>query len=227
MGQIIRAGAAREEIIKCGRDTLDAARQRDDAWKKPAEERLAPVLELCDGIAAEMVALGRVVQPLRQGIDMQNEVADDIIVRVVEQLFDLGGRRRNDPWLALLAPGGAGAYTDGPTDEQPRRMALFAKLLRKLGHKRIAKAETDAAADKIDTAAKSFGEAVAAAEQPMAELSLVERTLTALAKVVRMELVSLKQGWKAAGFSEAEIHRVIPDSPDAGSASTTTEPPPT
>jgi len=215
MGEIIRAGAAREDIIKDARTTLEKASVRDDAWKLPAEERLGTVLTLVDSLEVERKALEITAGPLTAAVDKQNGAADLVLVREVESLFDKGGRRRNDPLLAVLAPGGAAAYTDGPTDEQPLRMKLFAKLLKKVGHKRIAKAETDAASDRVTAAVVPLAAAIDAAKEPVAELALVDRTITALAKLLRMELVGLKQGWKSAGFSEAEIHEVIPDSPSA------------
>jgi hypothetical protein len=98
------------------------------------------------------------------------------------------------------------------------------KLLRRVGHKRIPKADTDATAKRIEQAAKPLTTAVAALSAPAAELELLGRVLTALARTLRLELIGLKQGWKAAGFSEAEIHAVIPDRPSRpGSA---LEPPP-
>jgi len=213
LGEIIRAGAAREDIISDARTALENASVRDDAWKLPAEERLGMVLTLVDSLEAERKALAIKVGPLTAAVDKENGAADLVLVREVESLFDKGGRRRNDPLLAVLAPGGAAAYTDGPTDEQPLRMALFAGLLKKVGHKRIAKAETDAAGARVQAAIAPLAAAIDVAKVPVAELALVDTTITRLAKILRIELVGLKQGWKSDGFSEAEIHEVIPDRP--------------
>lgn len=42
---------------------------------------------------------------------------------------------------------------------------------------------------------------------------MLSHVRTALAKVVQAELANLKRLYKAEGFTEAEIHGVIPDRP--------------
>ncbi len=213
MGEVIRSRSDRADIVADARKSLEGARLRGGDFAGPAEERLAPALEIYDGVAAELEAKKGAVMPLRIAVDKANGDADDVITITTEGLYNLAGRRRNDPWLATLAPGGASAYADGPTAEQPVRMALFANLLRKIGHRHIDKAETDAAADRIEAAAKPLAEALQALAGPAAEVALLDRVTTALARTLQMELVNLKRLWKSQGHSEADIHAVIPDRP--------------
>ncbi|MCB9789149.1 MAG: hypothetical protein H6744_20935 [Deltaproteobacteria bacterium] len=217
MGEVIRSRSDRADIVADARKTLEAARLRGADFAGPAEERLAPTLEIYKGIASELETKREALMPLRIAVDKANADSDDVITIEIEGLYNLAGRRRNDPWLATLAPGGASAYVDGSTAEQPVRMTLFANLLRKIGHRQIDKAETDAAADRIEAAAKPLAEALQALAGPAAEVALLDRVTTALARTLQMELVNLKRLWKAQGASEADIHSMIPDRPSATS----------
>ena len=49
--------------------------------------------------------------------------------------------------------------------------------------------------------------------QPRIQLQQLQRAKTAIAHSAQMELANLKRLYKAAGFSEADIHSVIPDRP--------------
>lgn len=55
--------------------------------------------------------------------------------------------------------------------------------------------------------------AVQAWRQTGEQVSVLSRVRTALGKVVQAELTNLKRAYKIEGFSESEIHAVIPDRP--------------
>ncbi|MCB9730498.1 MAG: hypothetical protein H6746_18655, partial [Deltaproteobacteria bacterium] len=51
MGEVIRSRSDRADIVADARKTLEAARLRGADFAGPAEERLAPTLEIYKGIA--------------------------------------------------------------------------------------------------------------------------------------------------------------------------------
>jgi uridine phosphorylase len=54
-------------------------------------------------------------------------------------------------------------------------------------------------------------QAIEAAREPAALVGVLERVQAAVARNAAMELANLKRVYKIAGFSEANIHTVIPD----------------
>ena len=68
---------------------------------------------------------------------------------------------------------------------------------------------------ELRDAAQDLEGAVDAARKPRAQLDMYGRMRTAAARNVQMGLVNYKRLLKIAGMSEAEIHSVIPDRPNA------------
>jgi hypothetical protein len=116
-----------------------------------------------------------------------------------------------DRALTLIFPGGAAYYTEGSVETQPGRMELLARLLERGIHPKLTTAQAKAAADKIRAGAAKLKEAVDTARMPTDQVTLCERVRTATARVVHFELANYKRALVSAGYSETEIHEVIPD----------------
>jgi len=68
---------------------------------------------------------------------------------------------------------------------------------------------------RVREAALALRTDIDAARMPVAGVTLLERTRTALGRAAQFELASLKRAYKNEGMSEAEIHAIIPDRPPA------------
>src|SRR5438034_440159 len=70
-----------------------------------------------------------------------------------------------------------------------------------------------AAVDALRKEAANLRAAMEPARVARAEGRLTARIVTSLARAAQLELVNIKRRYRAEGYSEAEIHQVIPDRP--------------
>lgn len=213
MGDVIRASAAVEEIFKDGRAALANARAKGGKVKERAEEILAPTVAMVDAIEPELADARAILAELLAALRAANDDADAVTDRTYDDTWNDVGRPAHDRHLALMYPGGAGYYTDGDTAGQPARMELLAKLYDRKLHPRLSAEKSAAYAARIREAAAALKGAHDAAAGPMSNVTLLERTRTALGRVCQFDLASLKRAFKIDGMSEAAIHEIIPDRP--------------
>jgi hypothetical protein len=68
-------------------------------------------------------------------------------------------------------------------------------------------------AARVRAVVESYRKVLAPAAAPRARLQMVERATTAIAHSAQIALAHLKRLYRTEGFSEAEIHAIIPDHP--------------
>lgn len=144
-------------------------------------------------------------------LGVADDHADRLVGKVSDDVWNAVGRPAADPVLSIFFPGGNAFYVDGDVTEQPDRMALLAELLQAGLHPKLAQDKAQAAATEITTGANTLRAAVDAARVPRTKVILLERVVTAIARSAAISLASFKRILKANGFTEAEIHTVIPD----------------
>lgn len=76
-------------------------------------------------------------------------------------------------------------------------------------------------AARLREPAAVYRQVLAPAAAPRARLQMFDRARTALAHSAQIALAALKRLYRAEGFSEAEIHTVIPDRPRKKAAAAT------
>jgi hypothetical protein len=92
-------------------------------------------------------------------------------------------------------------------------MELLAEILTANLHPKIDPAWASALADGVRARAKTYRSHIAAAHPHRSKLSLLKRMKGVMARAAQMELARLKRRYLAEGFTEADIHQVIPDRP--------------
>jgi len=213
MGQVIRKDAAVEDIIGDASTTLTNATARGGKWKDLAEQRLPPVLMLFSNIEAQRKAAEDQHAPHAAAIAAQNDRADKTIGKVYDTIWNEVGRPAWDASLAVIFPDGIAYYAEGDTSEQPDRMEILTTLLEAGIHPKLSKETAVGGATEIATEANALRAVVEAGRKTGAKVKVLGRVRTALGRVVQAELSSLKRMYKAEGFTETEIHAVIPDRP--------------
>jgi hypothetical protein len=216
MGEVIRKSATNEDIVADVRRTLTNAQAKGGRWKEAAEAELGPVLALIDGVQGQLAAAQRALAPLSAAAQGRREEANAVLGRVSDDVWNDVGRPRSDAALALLFPNGVASYTDGDLEEQPDRMALLAQLLETTGHPRLAPDTAKAQAQRVRAAAEALRAAVGPAASASAQLDVLQRVRRAVVVSAQATLMSLKRVYKNAGFTEVDIHAVIPDRPVHG-----------
>jgi hypothetical protein len=213
MGQVIRRDAAAEDILADAQTTFTTAKARGGRWHELAEQRLGASTALYASVKAQLEAAQQALAPLVAQVDARNDKADKTIGKVYDTLWNEIGRPAYDAALSVIFPDGIAYYAEGDTDEQPDRMDILVQLLLSGIHPKLSKATAEACAAEIKAESQALRAAVESARKPAAQVKVLGRVRTALAKVVHAELSNLKRHYKIEGFSEAEIHAVIPDRP--------------
>lgn len=213
MGRIIRKHASAIDVMVDAQDTHNNALARGGVWQELAEQRLGPVLAVYSAVNADHTAASQLAGQRVATRNARNKEADGLLGRISDELWNAVGRPANDPAFALLFPGGYGYYAGGELETQPHRMELLAKLLTANLHPKLDAARAQAAALEIRAAATALRDAIEAAREVVIEAELLDRVRVAVARTAATELANLKRLYKSAGFSEAEIHQVIPHRP--------------
>ena len=215
MGEVIRKDAAVEDILDDARTTLMQANARGGEWASTATARLSPVLDLADTVVTRLTEAKRENAPAEAVLTVANDVSDRLIQRVSDDVWNLVGRPASDAALDLIFPGGASAYTEGDTTEQPDRMDLLADLLASGIHPRLDRDKGQAFALEIRECAAALRAKAEVVRPLRVRIAMATKMQQAIARASQAALAGLKRSWKADGKSEVEIHEVIPDRPVA------------
>jgi len=217
MGEVVRKDAAAEDILSDARTTMTRATARGGEWESAATARLGPVLNLAESVAGRLADALMLNAPAEAELAVSNDEADRLIQRVSDDVWNLVGRPGHDAALDLIFPVGASTYTEGPTTEQPDRMALLADLLESDIHPRLERAKACLLAGEIRIEATALNIKVEAVRPLRVRVALANKMQQAIARATQAALSNLKRAWKADGKSEVEIHEVIPDRPRSSS----------
>ena len=152
-----------------------------------------------------------VLTPLLAQLDVKDEESDGLLGRVSDDIWNDIGRPASDPTFSLLFPDGIGFYTDGPDDEQPIKMELLAELLEANLHPKLDGKKAKSLGKQIRDSAKALRTAVEQVQTPRAQVAMLSRARSAIARSLQISLVNLKRHYKATGISDAQIHSIIPD----------------
>jgi hypothetical protein len=213
MGTVISKGAAAEDVFADVGTTCTKAAARGGKWKQLADERLGHIVSLVALVNGKLAAAQEQLQPLQAKLDAEDEVADKLVGKASDDVWNAIGRPGFDPTYDVVFPGGIAYYTEGPDDEQPVRMELLAELLEMRIIAKLDAQSASAMAAAVRAEADVYRKLVAQMQLPIGRVRLLDRVRTALGKCAQMELSHLKRLYKTSGFSEAEIHGVIPDRP--------------
>jgi len=213
MGEVIANKAAADDIFADLVTTHAKAVARGEKWQQLAEERLGTVLGVIKDVQSRLAVAESEILPLRAAVEAQDKRSDQFIGKLSDDIWNAIGRPAFDPTYDVVFPGGIANYTVGANEEQPDRMDLLADLLEM---KLISKLDPAMLADmvkRVREEAAAYRKVVDGFTQPRVRLQQIQRAKTAIAQSGQMELAHLKRLYKAQGFSEADIHSVIPDRP--------------
>lgn len=210
MPEVIRKGAAADDVLNDVEATLRNARARGGTWKDAAEEKLGVVEKLAALVKSRLDAAVATVAPLKAALDAEDDRADDLLGGVSDDIWNKVGRPGSDPVLSIMFPSGISYYTDGSDEEQPERMDLLAELLTLGLHPKLDEKVSEAHAKAVRAAAESYRKKVEALRKPAAQVRLLGAMKTAIARYAQTELANLKRRYKSDNHSEADIHDVIP-----------------
>jgi hypothetical protein len=213
MGSLINKKAAVEDIVTDCRHSLTAAEARGGQPQTLAKQHLAGPLAVFDLVEKRLHAAQATLAPLLAQLDARDDEADALLGRVSDDIWNDIDRPAYDPTFSLLFPEGIGFYTDGPDAEQPVKMELLAELLEANLHPKLDEKVAKAQAKQVRDSAKLLRSAVELTITPRAQVAMLSRARTAIARSLQMALVNLKRHLLVTGMSEQQVHSIIPDRP--------------
>jgi hypothetical protein len=151
--------------------------------------------------------------PLKAAVEAQDKHSAQFIGKLSDDIWNAIGRPAFDPTFDVVFSGGIANYTVGANEEQPDRMDLLADLLELNLISKLDPATLTDMVKRVRDESAAYRKVVDSFAQPRIRLQQMQRAKTAIAHSVQMELAHLKRLYKAQGFSEADIHSVIPDRP--------------
>jgi hypothetical protein len=200
MGDVAIRDGTEAAILAEARAALAAFAAKGGAWRRAAEEKLAPLLSLLAGVLSELAKARGAEAPAAAAVAAASEQAAACIERVYEALRDALGRPSFDAAMAILFPGGTGFYTAGSADEKPARMELLAQLLEAGVHPKVPLEAARALAKETRGAGRALREAVDAARIPTARVKLLEEAVLVAAAGAQAELIALGELLEAKGL---------------------------
>lgn len=213
MGDLIGKTAAASTIMTDVEATYAKAKARGGKWLELAERMLGGPLKLKEALAAQLRVTEAEVRGLLATVDAQDEAADRLIGQISDECWNAIGRPAYEPTYDVVFPSGIGYYTDGPDVEQPHRMELLANLLEMNVLARLPAEQAATMAKRLRDMAGAYREVLAPVAAPRTKLQMLERAATALARSSQIALAQLKRLYRVEGFTETEIHTVIPARP--------------
>ncbi len=193
MGVLINKKAAIEDIASDCRTTLTAAEARGGTTHTLAQQYLKGPLGVFDLVEQRWRSTEAVLAPLLAQVEVKDEDADGLLGRISDEIWNDIGRPAQDATFSLLFPDGIGFYTDGPDDEQPVKMELLAELLEANLHPKLDAKKAKALGKQIRDAAKALRTAVEQTATPRAQVAMLSRARSAIARSLQMALVNLKR----------------------------------
>jgi hypothetical protein len=215
MGTLISKNKASAQI--CG-DLATAVSKSSAVGGKVADiaaEEIVPVHDAVVQNEADLSAARVAASPFLSALEVAYKKAVDAVQLTYDVAWNYVGRPAFDQKLAQLFPNGSAHYTEGEPEKLPERMEFLARLFEKTPHPKLSKAQNDSFAATLREAAKAHSDAMDAARLPATEVELLERTQTAMGRSAHSALAAFKRRLKAAGYTEAQIHEIIPNRPVA------------
>jgi len=213
MGQVINSSAAADDIIADVQTTYARAEARGGLWKEQAEQRLTDILAVIASLKSRLATIETQLVPLAATVVAQDVHADRFIGQVSDTIWNAIGRPAFDPSYDVVFPGGIACYTDGTNESQPDRMDLLAELLDLKIIAKLDPALLTSLVQQVRDESAAYRKLIESYAPASLRLRQLQRAKTAVAQSARMQLAQLKRVYKAEGFSEADIHSVIPDRP--------------
>lgn len=211
MGTTIQKTAAAADITSDLRDTTLKAAAKQGKWQALADEHLGPVAFLVEAVRAQLDAANNAALPLGVALDTARQHAAKVVGKVSDDVWNAVGRPQVDAAYEILFPEGISFYLGGDVADQADRFDLLAELLLSGIHPRLPEAIATEAANAIKAEAAALRAALALSRPAHTKAHLLYRVNRAVASSAALSLANYKRVLKAAGFSEAEIHTVIPN----------------
>jgi hypothetical protein len=222
MGEVVRPTASPETIEDHVAQTLRNAERQGGEIAETAHSRLDPIKERAARATEARATANQAVGQAYEAVIACDGVADPVIKKHRDDLWNAVGRVRDSEVMKTVYPGGVGTYTDVDPHRQPSMMEVLEGRISEIQHPKIS-AETKAGwVAAIRTAREPYAEALKPLAAAEALQDVAEQGWRDAVRAMAVALSRLKRDYKNLGLSEKQIHEIIPDAPRQAKAKATT-----
>jgi hypothetical protein len=223
MGKVVPRTASTRRIKDAVTKALASARACGGAVQGIAEARLAePVAGLEDN--EQKLADARAKdEAAHAALIARDEESDLEIGAVCDEMWNAMGRPAQSVEYDLIVSGGTKIWTEGDPSQQPTVMAVLAASIRSTKHPKLVDCKESWAA-RIEQRAAAQAEAAAIAGPAYARVTALSMQRRTLADRAQLALTRFKRDLKNLGMTEAQVHAIIPDTPDSPTSSPASPP---
>ncbi|MBI2570454.1 MAG: hypothetical protein HYV63_25925 [Candidatus Schekmanbacteria bacterium] len=212
MGEVIRATADPEEIVKDARHALRKATDRGGEVAAAAKLRLEGPLT---GVAAAETEKNRAHEVVEAAISaaLAIDTQEDVMLGTTrDEMHNTLGRPASSPALTAIFGGGLRTFTEAPLLDQHIFMSVLATRIDAADAAPLQARKVEWAQRVRDGADRHHR-----ATEPVREAEALETVALAghraVARSCHVGLTRLKRDLKSLEMTEAQIHEIIPDRP--------------
>lgn len=210
MGEVISASAAAAKRIEDFRTTLGRCEARGVAAKDASDRFLAPVLLLADAAEEQRKSAREALADAEAKVDAVDARADGDIGAVRDDLWNALGRPANSPVMSAVFAGGIGSYTGQSDDMQPVMMRVLGGRLAAIDDAALQDRKSGWV-QRIAAAREAMEQVLPSLRDAKAAAIIAEAAYYDAARAARRALVKMKSYLKIEGWTEAQVHELIPD----------------
>jgi hypothetical protein len=211
MGQVITAKASAEDILADVETTLTEARRRGGVQAREAEEFLAEVFGSGSRVLRDLRTHDRALRTARDELRWVTHQVRMVTGKVHDDLWNLLGRPRHDPTLALLFPNGASTCNIGPVAERVTKLAALAVFVHELEDPRLPEGVGVPMAVPVQALVVRLEAAIEGVKAARAVRDTTAAHRRSVGRAAQRQLARYKKILLARGFRQDEIHDLIPD----------------
>lgn len=213
MGTVVHNNGPVDTICGHVRTSLTNSVARGGKFAEIAAVQIQPLHASIVSVDQSLVEATEAAATTGAVVTVAHDKAAATVRRVHDDTWNDIGRPRSDAPFELIFPSGSASYTDGDVETMPDRMELLARIFDKNLHPKLTPEQNKASAEKLRAAAAELTAALTQARLPAVNVALLGRTKIVMARSAQRALMGFKRSLKNAGYTEAEIHEVIPEFP--------------
>ena len=211
MGQVISRSSAPVAILAVVTETMLNATNAGDFWRTEAEEILGPAVADAEAANSELATQQRLLDVARSVLEVAERKADLAYASVRDDVWNKLGRPGTSVDMSVVFAA-TGEFQGLPPGDKPDRLELAASLIEKGRIRRLTSANNAALAASLRASAEPLRAAHTAHDEARRASDKQQALRDGLVRGAHIELANLKRAYKSYGVTEADIHRIIPNS---------------
>lgn len=211
MGQVINRNSAPAAILAVITETMLNATNAGDFWRTEAEEILGSAASDAGAANLELETQQRLLDAAKSALEAEERRAELAYASVKDEAWNKLGRPGTSVDLSVVFISN-GEFQGLDPGDKPDRSELAASLIEKGRIRRLVPEHNTSLAASLRASAAPLRAAYAAHDAARRARDKQQALRDGLVRGAHIELANLKRAYKGYGVTEADIHRIIPNS---------------